>query len=92
MLDIAAKQKGRACKGDKEQFCHGRPVAAEVSGAVRELLAVIVAIGVVVLSLYRQIGVLHERTAPVGGLLTESLAVNQLTEMQLQRMDGVPWD
>ena len=52
------------------------------------LLAVIIAIGVVVLSLYRQIGVLHERTAPVGGLLTESLAVNQLTEMQLQRMDG----
>ena len=36
------------------------------------LLAALLALGVVALSLARQIGVLHERTAPVGGLLRKA--------------------
>ena len=44
------------------------PVIASQIGLLLGLLA----LGVVVLSLARQIGVLHERTAPVGGLLQKA--------------------
>ena len=44
------------------------PIIASQIGLLLGLLA----LGVVVLSLARQIGVLHERTAPVGGLLQKA--------------------
>ena len=44
------------------------PIIASQVGLLLGLLA----LGVVVLSLARQIGVLHERTAPVGGLLQKA--------------------
>ena len=44
------------------------PIIASQIGLLLGLLA----LGAVVLSLARQIGVLHERTAPVGGLLQKA--------------------
>ncbi|MDP6374355.1 MAG: hypothetical protein QF921_14235 [Pseudomonadales bacterium] len=52
------------------------------------LIAAIALLAAVVVSLYRQIGVLHERSAPADGLLTESVSANRLPEMPLHRLGG----
>ena len=50
------------------------------------LAAALVGLGAVLLSLARQIGVLHERTAPVGGLLQK---VRQAERVDLDAMQAV---